>query len=117
MSILTKPAVISKGTPALFTLNKSELAALSAISSDSYFSDSTNWSQIYLFYKSVEGNQTETVSFDARNLSPSAFFDVSLQARNAFTLQNILIFDFDNAAHVVKREQIPAATTFDVTLT
>lgn len=114
MAIITKPAGgIFKGIPATITLNKSELAALSSVSSDSYFSVTTNWNKVILSYKSFEGNQQEIVEFDATLASPTGFFDVSTTARNLFEIQVIKIIDFDGGIFIVPRSELVTAD-FDV---
>jgi uncharacterized delta-60 repeat protein len=114
MAIITKPVGgIFKGIPATITLNKSELAALSSVSSDSYFSVTTNWNRIILSYKSSEGNQKEIVEFNA-TLSPClGFFDVSNTARNLFEIQVIKIIDFDGGIFIIPRSELITAD-FDV---
>ena len=114
MAIITKPVGgISKGVPAEITLNKSELAALSSVSSDAYFSLTTNWNKIILSYKSSEGNQQEIVEFDA-TLSPClGFFDVSTTARNLFEIQVIKIIDFDGGIFIIPRSSLTTAD-FDI---
>jgi hypothetical protein len=114
MAIITKPVGgIFKGIPATITLNKSELAALSSVSSDSYFSVTTNWNKVILSYKSFAGNQQEIVEFDAMLSSPTGFFDVSNTARNLFEIQVIKIIDFDGGIFIIPRSELITAD-FDV---
>ena len=114
MAIITKPVGgIFKGVPATITLNKSELAALSSVSSDSYFSVTTNWNKVILSYRSFDGNQQEIVEFNATLSSPTGFFDVSLTARNFFEIQVIQIIDFDGGIFIVPRSEL-VIVDFDV---
>ena len=94
MAILTKPT-ISKGQANEFDLSKSDLAAVSKVVNDSYFSDQANWSKVIVEYKSAEGNQHEMVIFDASEASPKGNFEVSEKARDSFEVQSVKIMDFD----------------------
>lgn len=114
MTIITKPAGgVLKGLPATFTLNKSQVLALSIVSNDDYFSDSSNWKKIILKYESSEGKQQELVRFDATLASPTGFFLVSEQARDLFEIKSLKIVDFDGDVLVVPRSSLVAAE-FDV---
>lgn len=114
MTIITKPVGgILKGLPATFTLNKSQVLALSIVSNDDYFSDSSNWKKIILKYESSEGKQQELVRFDATLASPTGFFFVSEQARDLFEIKSLKIVDFDGDVLVVPRSALVAAE-FDI---
>lgn len=113
--MLTKPSTIYKGSPATFTLDKAALAAHSGIT-DSYYADTANWKKVLLSYKSSVGNQKETVRFDQG--SSEGVFEVSLRARNSFQLQNVFIYDFDNAFLAVPRSAFTSTelSQFDVSV-
>lgn len=109
MAILTKPGTVLKGTPANFSLDKDELAAHSALSSDAYFSDNSNWKKVLFLFKSSVGNQSEAVSFDATQAFPVGVFSVSTRARNIFQISGIIISDYDGANFVIQRSQLSPA--------
>lgn len=113
MTIITKPATVEKNSVAEFTLNKSVLAAVDSVVADSYFSNSQNWSEVLIYYKSSEGNQREILKFNATQASPTANFLVSDKARDIFQVQKIVIKDFDNGSFTVERTELVAAE-FDV---
>ena len=46
MPIITKPSTIEKNSPAIFTLNKSDLAQITSVLNDPYFSIQTNWKNV-----------------------------------------------------------------------
>lgn len=115
MAILTKPT-ITKGQPATFTLNKSELAAVSKVSSDFYFSNTANWYRINLVYKSEEGSQYEMVEFDASQTTPTGTFLISEYAKDKFNLLRMEIVDFDGGILELNRSDI-TPSIFDVDLT
>jgi hypothetical protein len=114
MAIITKPVGgIFKGTPAEIILNKSELALLPIVSSDDYFSVTSNWKKVILSYISSTGKQKEIVEFDATESIPTGIFDVSLKARNIFEIQVVKIVDFDGDIFIVPRDQL-ITSDFDV---
>jgi hypothetical protein len=115
MAIITKPAV-SKNTPAVFTLNRAELAAVPLVTASAYFSNVANWKYVRLFYQSSPGNQQEFVVFDGTQANPQSNFLVSAKARDVFQIQKITIEDFDKGFLEIPRSQLNVAD-FDVTIT
>jgi hypothetical protein len=115
MPIITKPASIEKNAAASISLNKSTLAAVASVAADAYYSNSSNWKEVFIYYKSSVGNQREVLKFDATVASPAANFLVSEKARDIFQVQKIVIVDFDNGSITVPRSQLTVAD-FDVTL-
>lgn len=113
MAILTKPSVILKGTPAIFSLSKSELLALAIVQNDDYFSDMQNWSRVNLKYRSSVGKQYELVEFNATSDNPTGIFSVSSRAKNYFQIISIEIFDFDGGVFVIPRSNLNTSL-FDV---
>lgn len=113
MSIITKPSNIQKGTPASFELDKTELAAISSVAGDSYYSNTLNWKDVLLCYKSNPGNQQCIIKFDASVSNPTTNFLVSNKARNLFEIQQLLIKDFDGGYLRIPRSQLTVAE-FDV---
>lgn len=113
MAIITKPNNVLKGVPNIFSLSKSELAALPIVQNDSYFSDMENWSRVNLKYRSSVGKQYELVEFNATLANPTGIFSVSARAKNYFQLVSIEIFDFDGGVLVIPRSNI-TASQFDV---
>ena len=114
MAILTKPT-ISKGQANEFDLSKSDLAVLSKVTSDSYFSDQTNWSKIIVEYKSAEGNQHEMVIFDASEASPKGNFEVSEKAKDNWQVKSVIIMDFDGGYLKLNRGDL-TVEDFDIAL-
>jgi hypothetical protein len=114
MAIITKPVGgVLKGLPATFTLNKSQVLALSIVSNDEYFSDSNNWKKIILKYESSEGKQQELVRFDTTLASPTGFFFVSEKARDLFEIKSLKIVDFDGDILVIPRSAL-ISSEFDI---
>lgn len=114
MSIITKPT-IAKGQPNEIYLSKSELAAVSKVVNDSYFSDQTNWSKVAMEYESTEGKQIEIVIFDATESSPKGNFEVSQKARDSWEVQSVKIVDFDGGYLKLYRGDL-AVEEFDIVL-
>ena len=114
MAIITKPT-IAKGQANEFDLSKSDLAAVSKVVNDSYFSDQTNWSKVIVEYKSAEGNQHEMVIFDASEASPKGNFEVSEKAKDSWEVQSVKIMDFDGGYLKLNRGDLTVAD-FDIAL-
>lgn len=114
MAILTKPT-IAKGQANEFDLSKSELAAISKVVNDSYFSDQANWSKVVVEYKSAEGNQHKMVTFDASDESPKANFELSEKAKDDWEVQSVKIMDFDGGYLKLVRGDL-TAEEFDIAL-
>jgi hypothetical protein len=116
MPIITKPATIDKNASAEISLDKSALAAVASVAADTYFSDSANWSRVYIHYKSSTGNQREVLRFNATVASPAANFLVSDKALDIFEVQKIVIVDFDAGTFIIPRSQLTTAD-FDIDMT
>lgn len=116
MAILTKTAV-TKGTPANFSLNKTELSSLSSFSSNLYFSNTSNWKSVKLCYVS-ENKQREVVVFNAIETTPQSKFLVSEKADNSFQIRKIIVQDFDGGYYEIARNQLTQndLEVFDVSL-
>lgn len=107
MSIITKPASMTKGTPAPFTLDREELAEHSAIT-DGYYQDSSNWKKVIFYYQSTAGNQTKSVAFDIESNQTVSNFVTSVKARSFFQIKSIFIFDYDGASIGIQRSDLSA---------
>lgn len=90
------------------SLSKSELFALPAIQSDSYFSVQANVKSALVVYDSQIGNQKEILRFDLAAAAPSAGFNVSSHARDSFLLERIILEDFDGGTLTIERSALPA---------
>lgn len=112
MSIITKPSTIYKNANANFVLNKADLAQHPLVSSDLYFSDTQNWKWVKLLYSS-EGNQFSVVEFITNVSVPIGIFRVSGYARDVFSVDKIIIFDFDGGSLEIPRSQL-VASEFDI---
>lgn len=113
MPIITKPSSIQKNTASEFILNKSELAQLPSILADDYFSDTSNWKEVVLYYKSNPGKQKEILRFDTSLANPFAYFLVSEKARDIFQVYKIAIVDFDNGTFEIPRSELTVGE-FDI---
>lgn len=114
MAILTKPT-ISKGQANEFDLSKSDLAAVSKVVNDSYFSDQANWSKVAMEYESDTGEQIEMLIFDASQESPKANFEVSEKAKDNWQVKSVIIMDFDGGYLKLGRGDL-TVENFDIAL-
>jgi uncharacterized delta-60 repeat protein len=114
MSIIIKP-VVSKGVPAVFTLDKTELAAHPLVLADPYFSNLTNWNRVRLVYISTIGSQSELLDFNATLSSPTATFLVTADSRDDFIVEKLVITDFDGGSLQIPRSSLVTGE-FDLAL-
>jgi len=114
MAIITKPT-ISKGQANEFDLSKSDLAAVSKVVNDSYFSDQANWSKVAMEYESDTGEQIEMLIFDASQESPKANFEVSEKAKDNWQVKSVIIMDFDGGYLKLGRGDL-TVEEFDIAL-
>ena len=104
MPIITKPQSITKGEDNIITLDKDNLANHASVIADSYFSDQSNWSRVYIQYRSAEGGQQNLIVFDAAQEEPEGSFDPSERARDGdWTVVSLIIHDFDGGRLVINR--------------
>jgi len=113
MPIITKPATVTKGSSALFTLSKSLLVANAVVAADAYYSVMANWKSIIVVFESSIGNQPEKLIFDASLATPTAYFNVPIQARDLFQVKRIDIYDLADGHISIPRANLVAAD-FDV---
>lgn len=114
MPLFSIPASIAKGSPYTVTLDKSALFALAAVSSDAFFSDSSNVSRCIVEYNSNPGDQKHYLIFDLSQAAPTAVFQSSAHARSQFLLERVVLEDFDEGTLVVNRADLPVG--FDIVL-
>lgn len=114
MAIITKPT-IDKGQANEIDLSKSDLAAVSKVVNDSYFSDQANWSKVAMEYESDTGEQIEMLIFDASQESPKANFEVSEKAKDNWQVKSVIIMDFDGGFLKINRGDL-TVEEFDITL-
>lgn len=106
MAIITKPTNVEKSVSSIFSLDKSQLSLIPSVASDAYYSNTSNWKEVVVYYKSNVGNQKEIVRFDASLASPQATFLVSDKAKDVFEVQKIAIIDYDNGFVFVNRSEL-----------
>lgn len=106
MAIISKPALVYKGTPIEFILFKTNLISNHIVSSNSQFSSFSKWSKVYLNYKSTEGNQRIVVNFDAADGFMSGSFFASERARNSFHIEALVIVDLDGEILKLERSNL-----------
>lgn len=116
MAIITFNTTPERGTSTVVNLNKTELALVSSVAGDTYFSDSSNWNQVIVYFESdTNTSQKELVNFDATQISPSSYFKVSSTSLGNFQVQRLIIKDFDGGFLSVPRSELNTAE-FDVVL-
>lgn len=108
---------MTRGSDYSMSLSKTDLLALSPVVESSYFSNAANWKEISLVYRSVGGNQFETVLFGVNNqIIQDGIFSVSLKSRMEFKAVAVTIHDFDGGYLDILRVNIPEAEDMDINL-
>ncbi len=106
--LLTVPAIVSKGEPAIITLDKSALFSLAAVQADPYFSNPANVRDVFVEFNSEPGNQRKILRFDLSEVTPTAKFLATAHAKDVFLLERILLVDFDEGTLAVERANLPS---------
>lgn len=114
MAIISKPELIYKGIPAVLTLFKTNLISHHIVSANSRFSDFSNWKEVYINYKSSEGNQVVIVNFDSDDGFQNGIFSASERARDSFIVDSITIVDLDGEILKINRSELNVSD-FDFT--
>jgi len=105
--------LITKGSPATFTLDKTALALVASVAASPYYSVQTNWRAVQLNYQGVGSTQSESVIFDASLASPTSVFDIVTQGVDIFNIESISIIDFQNGYFIIPRSEL-TVVDFDV---
>lgn len=106
MAIILKPSNITRGVASQFTLLKTNLISNHVVSANPRFSDFSNWSEVYINYKSSEGNQRTVVNFDADTNFQTGEFFVSQKARSSFIVESMIIVDLDGEVLKIQRSDL-----------
>lgn len=125
MSLLSIPQ-ITKGTPATITLDKAALFTLAPVAADSFFSIESNVAKCIIKFVSGAASassgviiqpEVEIIIFDLTQETPSAEFLVSVNARNEFSVNEIILVDFDGGAMVITGTNIPSGLDINLNIT
>ena len=115
MAILTRPAIVQKGSPSVFTVNKTDLAAVGAIV-DEYYQNELNWKEVVFQLRHSGSAQSISVTFVAG--SNTAEFESSHSARAGdWIIEQILLRDYDGGYFQLNRADLPSVELIDFSLT
>lgn len=106
MAILSFSPAPAKDTTSTVTLNKSELYALSPISGDAFWGNSSKIKRVKIIYKSTIGRQIKVLDFDASLSSPQDQISFSDKARDTFELMSVTLEDYDSGELFINRDQL-----------
>lgn len=106
MALLNFSGSVVKGTPTTLTLDKSALSALAPVATDLYWTVDANISRVVAHYSSDEGNQRKILTFDYSPAAPEASLSLSLRARSAYSLDMLVLVDFDGGTLTLTRETL-----------
>jgi hypothetical protein len=108
MTILSRPT-ITKGTPAIITLSKSDLHGISLISNHARFGDVSNMKFAVFIYEN-SFKQKKRIDFDMESgATINALFKTSVKLRSDFQLKDIIVIDQDGESFQMTREMLTAA--------
>ena len=108
MTILSRPT-ITKGTPAIITLSKSDLHGISLISNHARFGNVSNMKFAVFIYEN-SFKQKKRIDFDMESgATINALFKTSVKLRSDFQLKDIIVMDQDGESFQMTREMLTAA--------
>lgn len=111
--LVSKPASLAAGSSVELTLDRSNLD--SQVSSDAYFSDSSNWKRVVFYYFDATGFQKSAVIFDSVGATMTGTFSVSSRAKkNTWQLYKVVVEDFDGGKLVILRDVIGSSDDIPV---
>jgi hypothetical protein len=83
------------------TLNRAELAGL--LSSSAYWSNTSNWSKVYLYYSDSTKKQTIPLTYETGNVA--IFFPSGRVKQSRWTLEKIIIRDYERGLTTLNRSK------------
>ena len=99
--LINKPKRVTLNTSAPLTLNRAELSGL--LSSSAYWSNTSNWSKVYLYYSDSTKKQTISLTYEKGNV---ALFSPSGRIKQSrWTLEKIIIRDYDRGLTTLNRSK------------
>ena len=99
--LINKPKRVTLNTSAPLTLNRAELAGL--LSSSAYWSNTSNWSKVYLYYSDSTKKQTISLTYEKGNVAP--FSPSGRVKQSRWTLEKIIIRDYDRGLTTLNRSK------------
>lgn len=117
MAFINTPSTLAVGSSTSISITASEINTI--LPSDGYFKDTLdNWRMVRVIYWQANG-QNKKLNFynDDNNNFGSATLDFSSTARTgAWLIQKIMIFDYDNGYTVLLNNDIPSASSYNITV-
>jgi hypothetical protein len=114
MALFIRPANVLKNTAATFTIDYTELAALSKVPAG-YYKNTANWEKIFVKLKNKASRQKGVLVYEGG--ATNADLVVSETARAGdWELHSIIIQDYDRGEVSIGRQDIPSPTDFDFTV-
>ena len=99
--LINKPKRVTINTSATLTLNRAELAGL--LSSSAYWSNTSNWSKVYLYYSDSTKKQTIPLTYETGNV---AIFSPSGRVKQSrWALEKIIIRDYERGLTTLNRSR------------
>lgn len=110
--MLTLPGSPAKGQALSFALSKTAL--LDAVpESETYWRIAANIAKVTVVYRSTQGNQRKMMEFNFTDAEPSVSAQWSARARSAFSLEQIILKDFDGDTYSIPSANLPTGKGVD----
>ena len=106
----------SSGQKIISEMSKELVSALSSISSDAAFSSISNWSMVSYVFKHTSSAKRLVSSFKSFDGVKSTKLKSGMASNEKFELHKIIVKNASGVLKVVKRSDIPDASSFDITL-
>jgi hypothetical protein len=106
----------SSGEKIVSEMSKELVSALSSVSSDADFSSISSWSMVSYVFKHSESSKRLVSSFKSFDGFKSTALKSGMASGQKFELHKIIVKNASGALKVVKRSDIPDASSFDITL-
>jgi hypothetical protein len=97
-------------------MSKELVSALSSVSSDAAFSSVSDWSMVSYVFKHTSSSKRLVSSFKSFDGFKSTALKSGMASGQKFELHKIIVKNASGVLKVVKRSDIPDASSFDVTL-
>jgi len=105
-NIFTTFPTVQKGQSNGFELDVAFLLADIVSNKEPYFHDINVWKRVIVIYETPEGGQSENIEFIPSNNPSLGNFSVSLEARDIWEVQAVMVVDKDGGSLIYRRSEL-----------
>ena len=113
---LVLPIQTAGSSVVTFEMDKSQVSAMTKVSSDPVFSDQGNWHRVSFVYRKQGGSQRFVSSFRNFDAQKLTALRPGMVAGDVFELQKIIVTKIDRTMLVIKRSEVDQASSYDFTV-